>query len=102
MQREENRREPGSVTHTQSGVGNLQLHHFPTFLCCCLFPGSTGCSFPHGYTHVTGLKGRLLRSDCDCSMLMDWFKASSWREGFGNVAQSTEHRDLPSSLPTLP
>ena len=29
-------------------------------------------------THVTGLKGRLLRSDCDCSMLMDWFRASSW------------------------
>lgn len=30
-------------------------------------------------THVTGLKGLLLLSDCDCSMLIDWFKASSWR-----------------------
>lgn len=30
-----------------------------------------------GNTHVTGLKGRLLRSDCDCSILIDWFKASS-------------------------
>jgi hypothetical protein len=28
-------------------------------------------------THVTGLKGLLLRSDWDCSMLMDWFRASS-------------------------
>lgn len=30
-------------------------------------------------THVTGLKGLLLLSDCDCSMLIDWFRASSWR-----------------------
>lgn len=28
-------------------------------------------------THVTGLKGLLLLSDCDCSMLIDWFRASS-------------------------
>lgn len=35
---------------------------------------------PGSDTYVTGLKGRLLRSDCDCSMLMDWFRASSWGE----------------------
>lgn len=80
--------------HPHSGVGHLQLHPFPIF-CCCLSPGNAGCSFPHGHTHVTGLKGRLLRSDCDCSMLMDWFKASSWREGFGNVAQGTETFPFP-------
>lgn len=54
---------------------------------------------------MTGLKGRLLRSDCDCSMLMDWFKASSWREGFGNVEQSTETFPFPpppSQLPAHP
>ena len=34
-------------------------------------------------THETGLKGRLLRSDCDCSMLMDWFRASSWGRSRG-------------------
>lgn len=38
-------------------------------------------------THVTGLKGLLLRSDCDCSMLMDWFRASSWgrRQSPGHI-----------------
>ena len=29
------------------------------------------------HTHSTGLKGLLLRSDCDCSTLIDWFMAST-------------------------
>lgn len=51
-----------------------------------------------GNTHVTGLKGRLLRSDCDCSMLIDWFKASSWKERFGYVTKSPSpsHHLFPS------
>lgn len=51
-----------------------------------------------GNTHVTGLKGRLLRSDCDCSMLIDWFKASSWRDRFGGVTKGGKLRPSPSHL----
>lgn len=50
-------------------------------------------------THVTGLKGRLLLSDCDCSMLMDWFRASSWG-GAGPVGP--QGRGPPTPTPSWP
>lgn len=76
----------GCATH--SALLSLPMNPpFPSHPCYCLFPT---------LTHVTGLKGRLLRSDCDCSMLIDWFRASSWRERFGDVMKSGKPRLSPS------
>lgn len=51
-------------------------------------------------THVTGLKGLLLLSDCDCSMLIDWFRASSWRGiGPGHLRTRFATWSFPPSSP---
>ena len=118
-----------SMNWAQSGVGNVKKGKFcrgqqriklegvlPTILSLrppaqlpsppspanAYYPGAIPrheCSL--GNTHVTGLKGRLLRSDCDCSMLIDWFKASNWKERFGYVTKSpSPSRHLFPSLRT--